>query len=699
MAVHVRTVFGDQLTDRPAPGPPPHRPASPWRRRLIWLGAVLLTVVIGLQLTGSFPERWVIDISGIFDRFQTWVIDNNQTSPFFTYLFNPIKDGLGAVLDQVVNMLNRMTFLGVIVGATAIAGIAAGWRLALLASVGFVLMGLFGLWEQSMETLGLVLVSVGVGLLIGIPLGIWAGRHDRAEKLLRPLLDAAQTVPAYSYLLPLVLLFGIGPATALISTVIFALPPAVRLTSLGIRGVPATALEVSESFGATERQTLQKVQLPMAKPSIMLGVNQTIMMALGMVVIAAIVAAGGLGREVLDGLQALDVGRALNGGITIVVMAIVLDRVSYAWSTRDRRRRPTVDVGGRSFTHRQAAWAAVAVTVAAVLIGRYLLKQQEFPTGWTISVADPTNSFVDWLKRNVSGVTNTISDWLILYALDPLKRLLVNLPWWMIAGGTGVLAWRLSRRIGLAVFCFACLLSIGLLGMWDKAMDTLSQVLVAVVISIAIAIPLGIASARSDRFQRLLKPLLDTMQTMPAFVYLVPVIALFQLGRVPGVIASVVYSLPPCIRLTDLGIRQVPKETVEAAVSYGATPWQLLRKVELPLARPSILLGINQTIMMVLSVVIIAGLIGAGALGFQAVFGLTHNEIGLGVAAGICILLLAIVIDRITQAMGMASRSMRGPVGTGGIGWWTRILAITDKSNEGMASVPLPQDTVGKGEV
>ncbi len=680
MAVHVRTVFGDQLTERPATGPPPHRPASPWRRRLIWLGAVLVSVVIGLQLTGSFPERWVIDISGIFDRFQTWVIDNNQTSPLFTYVFNPIKDGLGAVLDQVVNVLNRMTFLGVIVGATGLAGVAAGWRMALLASVGFVLMGLFGLWEQSMETLALVLVSVSVGLLIGIPLGIWAGRHDRAEKLLRPLLDAAQTVPAYSYLLPLVLLFGIGPATALISTVIFALPPAVRLTSLGIRGVPATALEVSESFGATERQTLQKVQLPMAKPSIMLGVNQTIMMALGMVVIAAIVAAGGLGREVLDGLQALDVGKALNGGITIVVMAIVLDRVSYAWSVRDRRRRPTVDLLGRSFTHRHAAWAAVFATLAAVLIGRYLLKQQEFPTGWTISVADPTNSFVDWLKRNVSGVTNTISDWLILYALDPLKRLLVNLPWWMIAGGTGVLAWRLSRRIGLAVFCFACLLSIGLLGMWDKAMDTLSQVLVAVVISVAIAIPLGVASARSDRFQRVLKPVLDTMQTMPAFVYLVPVIALFQLGRVPGVIASVVYSLPPCIRLSDLGIRQVPKETVEAAVSYGSTPWQLLRKVELPLARPSILLGINQTIMMVLSVVIIAGLIGAGALGFQAVFGLTHNEIGLGVAAGICILLLAIVIDRITQAMGMASRSMRGPVGTGGIGWWTRVRAITGKS-------------------
>src|SRR5262249_3380392 len=259
---------------------------------------------------------------------------------------------MATILDAITNILNRMTFLGVIVGATSLAGIAAGWRMAALTFVGFVLMGLFGLWALSMETLALVLVSVGTGLLLGIPLGIWAGRHDRAERLLRPLLDAMQTIPAYSYLLPLVLLFGIGPATALISTVIFALPPSVRLTSLGIRGVPATALEVSESFGSTPRQTLGKVQLPMAKPSIMLGVNQTIMMSAGLVVIAAIVAAGGLGREVLDGLQALDVGRALDGGITIVVMAIVLDRVSYAWSVRDRRRPQTVSLMGTSFGRR-----------------------------------------------------------------------------------------------------------------------------------------------------------------------------------------------------------------------------------------------------------------------------------------------------------------------------------------------------------
>jgi glycine betaine/proline transport system permease protein len=667
-----------------------HRPASPWRGRLIWAGVVVVAIAIGLQLTAGFPDRLVVDVGKVFDGFQGWVIDHQKTSPLFIYFLNPIKDTANSLLDATTNILSRMTFLGVIVGAAAIAAALAGWRLAIVAAVGFSVMGLLGLWESSMETLALIIVSVGVALLLGIPLGIWAGRNDRAEKLLRPILDAMQTVPAFAYLLPLVLLFGIGAATAIISTLIFALPPAVRLTSLGIRGVPPTAVEVSGSFGSTRRQTLQKVQIPMAKPSIMLGVNQTIMMAMGMVVIASIVAAPGLGRDVLDGLKLLDVGEALNGGIAIVAMAIVLDRVSYAWSLRDRRLTSTIDVFGRSFTRRQGATIAAIVTVAAVVIGREVLQQQVWPEHLTVSVAGPANSALDWIQSTFSGVTNSISDWLIRFALDPLRNLLLGMPWWMIVAGTGLLAWRLSRRIGLAVFCGGCVLAIGLLGTWDLAMDTLSQVLVAVVLAIALAIPLGVASARSDRFQQGLKPLLDAMQTMPAFVYLVPVIFLFELGRVPGVIASVIYALPPAIRLTDLGIRQVPKEIVEAAKAYGSTPRQLLLKVQLPLARPSILLGINQTIMMALSVVIIAGLIGAGALGFEVVYDLTHSEIGRGMVAGLSITLLAIVLDRITQAMGMERRALRGPVGTGGIGWWSRIRVIpasSDRADHGSDDV------------
>jgi glycine betaine/proline transport system permease protein len=659
-----------------------HEPASPWRGRLLWLGAAVLAGVVGLRLTGGFPEGLTVDFGHLFDRLQLWVIENQRTSPLFELVLNPVKDAANAVFDAVTNVLLRMTFLGVIVGVGAIAAVVAGWRMAILASVGFAAMGILGLWEQSMQTLALMIISVIVALLIGVPLGIAAGRRDGAESVLRPLLDAMQTIPAYSYLLPLVLFFGIGAPPALISTVVFALPPAVRLTSLGIRGVPATTLEVAGSFGSTSRQTLRKVQLPMAKPSIMLGVNQTIMMALGMVVIAAIVGVPGLGLEVLHGLRVLDVGEALNGGIAIVVMAIVLDRVSFAWSVRDRTRRsPEVRFLGRTFPRWQVLTAAAAVTAIAVLIGRELLRQQDFPSGWTISVADPTNATVDWFKTTFDGITGAISHWMVVLALDPLRYVLQQEPWWLLAGGLGVLAWRVSRRARLVVFCVACVFALGALGMWDIGMDTLSQVLVAVAISVVLAVPLGVLSARSDGLRRGMKPILDAMQTMPAFVYLVPVIALFSLGRVPGVIASVVYALPPCVRLTDLGIRQVPKETVEAALAYGATPWQLLRRVQLPLARPSILLGINQTIMMALSVVIIAGLIGAGGLGYEAVAGLTRSEIGRGVVAGVSILLLAVVLDRITQAMGMERRVLRGPVGTGGVGWWTKVRAIRERPN------------------
>jgi glycine betaine/proline transport system permease protein len=662
-----------------------HEPPNAWRRRVIWLIAVAVTIAIGFQLTAGFPEKWVVDFQRYITSIENWILENQRSHWVFVDFLIPLKDGTKALFEGFVTFLTRMTWLGVVVGAAAISGVLAGWRMAILAAIGFVAMGVLGLWEASLLTLAMLLLSVIAALVIGIPTGIWAGRRDRVERILRPFLDGMQTIPAFSYLIPLVLLFSIGPATALIATVIFALPPAIRLTSLGIRGVPPTIIEVAHSYGSTKRQILRKVQLPLAKPSIMLGVNQTLM-ALGMVVIVAVVGVQGLGREVYNALQKLNVGDAFNGGLAIVFMAIVIDRVSYAWSRRDQRRRgdaSRLTILGKSYPRWMLWGAALVITLAAVVIGRQVLQQQEFPSDWTISLSSGTNSVVDWFTRTFGGVTGWMSDNLTRYILDPLRDTLTGVPWWMVCGGAALLAWQISRRWRLALASFLCLATIGFLGMWDDAMNTLSQVIVAVGLSVTLAVPLGIMAARSNKFQAAMRPILDAMQTMPAFVYLVPVIALFNIGRIPGIVAALVYALPPCIRLTDLGIRQVPHDTVEAAQSFGATSGQILRKVQLPLARPSILLGVNQTIMMVLSVVIIAGLIGGGGLGLAVVQGLSHDEVAKGMAAGISILLLAIVIDRITQAMGTAPRSMRGPVGSGGIGWWTRVRAIGGNQSNG----------------
>ncbi|MCF8043764.1 MAG: proline/glycine betaine ABC transporter permease [Desulfarculaceae bacterium] len=265
------------------------------------------------------------------------------------------------------------------------------------------------------------------------------------------------------------------------------------------------------------------------------------------------------------------------------------------------------------------------------------------------------SQIVDWLVNNYRDFFQTIK-WPVEQTLIGFDQGLNALPPWLVILAFAFIAWRFSG-VWLALFTAASLVFIGLLGLWEDTMTTLAMVVSAVIFCAVVGLPLGILAARSDRFDTYLRPVLDAMQTTPAFVYLVPIVMLFSVGNVAGVLATIIFALPPIIRLTNLGIRQVPQELVEAGQAFGGTRWQVLRKVQVPIALPTILAGLNQTIMMALSMVVIAALIGAGGLGSPVVLGLNTLDIGRAVVGGIGIVFMAMILDRITQSMANKNQS------------------------------------------
>ncbi|HEX77833.1 MAG TPA: proline/glycine betaine ABC transporter permease [Dehalococcoidia bacterium] len=273
----------------------------------------------------------------------------------------------------------------------------------------------------------------------------------------------------------------------------------------------------------------------------------------------------------------------------------------------------------------------------------------EFPEVLFIALGDWINTAIHWLTNNLAPLFDALATG-IRWFLVHIKQTLLWLPWWAIIVATAALAWRITGW-KVAVFSAIALFFIGTLGLWDYAMVTLAIIVTATIISIAIGIPTGILAAKSDRFEGFLRPQLDAMQTMPSFVYLIPAVFFFGLGMVPAVVATVIYAVPPCIRLTNLGIRQVSREVIEAGHVFGCTPRQLLTKIQLPLALPSIMAGVNQTIMMALAMVIICSMIGAGGLGLEVLRGIERLDVGRGFTAGISIVLAAIIIDRISAGV------------------------------------------------
>jgi glycine betaine/proline transport system permease protein len=593
-------------------------------------------------------HRWLNDVNDTVGA-------NRNSSPIFLYFVNEIRAVVDAFATFVQSLLSQPSFgrpvpvlgwLGVVAVVAYAAWVFAGWRIALLAAAGFVFLGLQGLWQESMDTLALTLTAVAISLLLGIPLGIWAGLSDRFNRLVTPVLDFMQTMPTFVYLAPLTLLFLIGPASAVIATLIYAVPPAIRLTAHGIRSVPATPIEATESLGATRWQTLTGVLLPMSKRTIVLGVNQTIMAALSMVTIAALIDAPGLGKTVVKALQTLDVGTAFNAGLAIVVLAIVLDRVTTAAAAR-------VDRAGRPRPVRQPVRGLLGVlAVVCCYLSYTYVWAAEFPEGAGVgaALARGADAVTTWAQDNLTTVTEALKNAVTVVLVDPLQAVLTESPWWLVGAAAVVLAAVLGS-VRAAVTTIVC---IGLLvgtGLWQDSMTTLAMTIVATLLVMVLGVVFGVWIGRNRHVDRIIRPVLDAGQTMPAFVYLVPFLALFAATRFTAIVAAVVFAAPVAIKIIADGVRGVSPTTVEAATAAGSSTWQMITKVQLPMARQSLTLAANQGLIYVLSMVVVGGLVGAGALGYDVVAGFSQGDLyGKGLAAGVAIVLLGIMLDRIARA-------------------------------------------------
>jgi glycine betaine/proline transport system permease protein len=273
----------------------------------------------------------------------------------------------------------------------------------------------------------------------------------------------------------------------------------------------------------------------------------------------------------------------------------------------------------------------------------------KFPEIVEIPLAQGIDKVMDWLLTYLDGFFDFIG-FIILKVVMAFESVFLYLPWFVIVLLVGLAGWKLIRSIKTGILFMILMLIIGSFGYWELSMRTLALVISSVVFALLIGLPLGIQMARSDRTERIFKPLLDGMQTMPSFVYLIPALMFFGMGKVPAMFATIIYAVPPVIRLTNVGIRTVDVEAVEAAKAFGATPRQILFDVQLPLAKPSIMVGINQTTMMALAMVVIGSMIGAKGLGMEVLLAISRIEVGRGFEAGISIVFLAIIIDRITHS-------------------------------------------------
>ena len=681
--------------------------------RLAWISAGLILLMLFLLVRRDaagwlieYPADWVVPVTPWFNVFMNWCVE--VAGPAFRAIAAAIDVPMTAVRD----LLHWLPWSVTLTLLTFAAYAVSGWRLAAFTFFAILYMVVIGYWAESMNSLALVAISVPTAVGIGFGLGTLAFYSKRAERVIAPTLDLLQTVPAFAYLLPILLLFGFGPVVGLIASVLFAFPPTVRNTHLGLSRVPPEVVEAGLMAGATPGQLFWRVLVPSASRQILLGVNQTTMAAFSMVIIAAII--GGtadIGWEVLSNMRKAQFGESLLAGIVIALMAMVMDRITAATATAEKR-----NYGARRhvLVRYRNALIAVGLGAGAALLVQFFPVLEDYPRAWEFYPAEYLNDAVIWLVVEQAKTIALIKNWAFFFVMLPVKigveqtispftwgfeftdllklgyailgtALVVGvalrwgigratlvafiaimlffgitrLPWPVVLALASLLGWKLGGpRLALGTVAGLGFLAVS--GVWPQTMLSIYLCGLAVLLAFGIGALLGILASEFGGLSAVFRPINDTLQTMPQFVILIPFVMIFKIGDFTALLAIMAYSIVPAIRYTEHGLRGVPGEVIEAATSCGCTRLQLLWRVKLPLAMPVMMLGLNQTIMFGVAMLVVAALVGTSGLGQQVYIGLGDGDFGVGMVAGIGMAFIAMIADRMTQGWSRARQEELG---------------------------------------
>lgn len=643
----------------------------------------------------EFPEKLQLPITHVFNQIMDTLV---ETTGWF---FQALAGVLDYPMKQMRIFLNAVPWMVFLLCVSLLAHAVGGARLTILSAATILYILVNGYWPEAMNSLALVAISVPLSIVLGFCIGTLVFLFPRTRGVTMVILDSLQTIPAFAYLIPIVLLFGFGPVVGLIASVLYAFPPMVRNSALGLSSVSDDVIESGYMSGATAWQLFALVRVPSAMKQILLGVNQATMAAFSMIIIASIIGGSAdIGWEVLSTMRKAQFGESLLAGLVITLMAIVMDRITAEFA----RPKPSPDRMGKNvFARHPHLISAIIGSVVIILAIRIFPSLADFPTALQFYPAEALNDAISYIVVTFAslialmkkaafffmmlplkiGLETTISPYswgfeftfglksayvvsASLLSLAALYRLgwttalvtafafllvytgLTRVPWVSVLAIVTYGAW-LAGGLRLLGTVGPGMLFILLAGVWPQAMLSVYLCGLAVFLSFVLGSTLGILASEYDVISKILKPVNDTLQTMPLFVILIPFVMIFKIGEFTALLAIMAYAIVPAVRYAEHGLRNVSKESVEAAISMGSTRWQLLWSVKLPLALPVLMLGLNQTIMYGIAMLVIAALVGTSGLGQQVYIGLGDGDFGVGMVAGLAMAIIAITADRFLQ--------------------------------------------------